>query len=205
MLEPGEPLPARTDLVLLPGSKSTLADLAALRAEGWDIDILAHVRRGGWVLGLCGGYQMLGPQHRRPARARGCRRAVAGLGLLDGRHRPRCRPRRWPLREARELATGEPVRGYEIHMGRTDGPGRQRPMLQLAGGTDGAVSADGRVMGCYLHGLLAADGFRQALLGADSRPRRPPVAYEAGVEAALDGLAVHLERCLDLDRLLATR
>ena len=83
MLEPGEPLPGDADLVLLPGSKATLGDIAALRAEGWDIDILAHVRRGGWVLGLCGGYQMLGRRDRRPAGAGGRAGRGGGLGLLE--------------------------------------------------------------------------------------------------------------------------
>ncbi|HEX6010518.1 MAG TPA: cobyric acid synthase, partial [Geminicoccaceae bacterium] len=202
VLEPGEALPSATDFVLLPGSKSTLGDLAALRREGWDVDILAHARRGGWVLGLCGGYQMLGRTIADPLGLEGAPGQAAGLGLLavDTVLEPiktlaRC--------QARELATGEAVRGYEIHMGRTDGPGRERPMLRLGDATDGAVSPDGRVMGCYLHGLLAADGFRHALLARIRGRTRQGIAYEARVEAALDGLAAHLERCLDLDRLLA--
>ncbi len=107
------------------------------------------------------------------------------------------------LRRAHDIGSGEAVHGYEIHMGRTDGSGRERPMLRLDDGTDGAVSADGRVMGCYLHGLLAADGFRHSLLARISGRAGARLAYEARVEAALDGLAQHLERCLDLDRLLA--
>ena len=102
-----------------------------------------------------------------------------------------------------DLATDQPVRGYEIHMGRSEGAGRQRPMLRLEGATDGAVSADGRVMGCYLHGLFAADSFRTAFLDRIRGRAGDAVAYEARVEAALDALAMHLERCLDLDRLLA--
>lgn len=202
ILEPGQPLPAATDLVLLPGSKATLADLAALRGEGWDIDILAHARRGGWVLGLCGGYQMLGRRVADPLGLEGPAAELPGLGLLevDTVLEPE---KTLALREARELATGAAVQGYEIHMGRTEGPGRQHPMLRLGPATDGAVSADGRVMGCYLHGLLAADGFRHAFLDRIRRRTAPPAAYAAGVERALDGLAAHLERCLDLDRLLA--
>ena len=163
VLEPGEALPAATDLVLLPGSKSTLGDLAALRREGWDVDILAHARRGGWVLGLCGGYQMLGRRIADPLGLEGPPGEAAGLGLLevDTVLEP---VKTLALREARELATGEAVRGYEIHMGRTDGPGRRRPMLRPATRPTGPSAPDGRVMGCYLHGLLAADGFRHALL-----------------------------------------
>ena len=202
LIEPGEPLPAEAELVLLPGSKSTLGDLAALRAEGWDIDILAHVRRGGWVLGLCGGYQMLGRTIADPDGLEGPPGATAGLGLLavDTVLEP---AKVLALREGCELATGEPVRGYEIHMGRSEGPGRERPMLSLAGAGDGAVGADGRVMGCYLHGLFAADGFRGAFLGRIRARAGEAVAYEARVEGALDALADHLERCLDLDGLLA--
>jgi adenosylcobyric acid synthase len=202
VLEPGQPVPAATDLVLLPGSKATLADLAALRAAGWDIDILAHARRGGWVLGLCGGYQMLGRTIADPEGVEGAPAELTGLGLLavDTVLAP---GKTLATRTARDVATGEAVRGYEIHMGRTDGPGRARPMLRLDARSDGAVSSDGRVMGCYLHGLLAADGFRRALLARIRGRAGELVAYEARVEAALDGLAQHLERCLDLDRLLA--
>jgi adenosylcobyric acid synthase len=202
VLEPGEPLPAETDLVLLPGSKATLGDLAALQREGWDVDIRAHARRGGWVVGLCGGYQMLGRTIADPEGLEGAPGTAAGLGLLevDTVLEP---VKTLALRDARELATGEAVRGYEIHMGRTRGPGCGRPMLQLEGAVDGAVSPDGRVMGCYLHGLFAADRFRHAFLDRIRRREPSGVGHEARVEAALDGLAAHLERCLDLDRLLA--
>lgn len=201
ILEPGQPLPAETDLVLLPGSKATLGDLAALREAGWDIDILAHRRRGGWIVGLCGGYQMLGRRIADPLGLEGPAGEVPGLGLLevDTVLEP---VKTLALRQARELATGEPVRGYEIHMGRTTGPGCARPALRHEAGTDGAASPDGRVLGCYLHGLFAADGFRHAFLDRIRRRATAGIAYEAQVEAALDGLAAHLERCLDLDRLL---
>jgi adenosylcobyric acid synthase len=106
-------------------------------------------------------------------------------------------------REGHECASGEAVRGYEIHLGRTRGPGCDRPMLRLGAAADGAVSADGRVMGCYLHGLFAADRFRHAFLGRIRRREASRLGHEARVEAALDGLAAHLERWLDLDRLLA--
>jgi adenosylcobyric acid synthase len=207
ILEPGRPLPADADLVLLPGSKATLGDLAALRREGWDVDILAHARRDGWVLGLCGGYQMLGLGIADPLGLEGTPGEAAGLGLLEvetvlGPEKTLA------LTDAREVTTGEPVRGYEIHMGATEGRGRLRPMLLLRRrqqdrGGEGAVSPNGRVMGCYLHGLFAADGFRHAFLDRIRRRELGLRDYEASVEAALDGLAAHLEGCLDLDRLLA--
>ena len=204
VLEPGRPLPAEADLVLLPGSKSTLGDLAALRAEGWDVDIRAHARRGGWVLGLCGGYQMLGRRVADPLGLEGPPGELPGLGLLDVA--TELAPvKTLARREGVELASGAAVAGYEIHMGRTEGPGRARPMLRLGdgGAPEGAVSADGRVMGCYLHGLLARDAFRHAFLARVRDRAAEPASYALGVEAALDGLAAHLERCLDLDRLLA--
>jgi len=87
-------------------------------------------------------------------------------------------------------------------MGRTSGPALARPMLELEGRPEGAVSADGRVMGCYLHGLFAADGFRHAFLGRLRERAASGVAYEAQIEEALDALADHLERSVDLDGLL---
>ena len=201
VLEPGQALAGDTDLVVLPGSKAALGDLAALRAEGWDIDIQAHVRRSGSVLGLCGGYQMLGRRIEDPLGLEGSAGGADGLGLLQVE--TVLEPAKvLALRSWREVRSGEPVRGYEIHMGRTAGPGLARPMLRDGAAADGAVSADGRVMGCYLHGILAADGFRSALLGRIRARAGAAMAYEAQVEGALDELAAHLERCLDLDRLL---
>ena len=202
ILEPGRPLPAETDLILLPGSKATLGDLAALRREGWDVDILAHARRGGWVLGLCGGYQMLGRRVANPEGVEGASGEAVGLGLLDV-ETVLAPEKILALRTAEETSTGEVVEGYEIHLGRTEGPDRARPMLRWQGATDGAVAPSGHVMGCYLHGLLAADGFRHAFLDRIRRRTAASVGHAARVEGALDGLAAHLERCLDLDRLLA--
>ncbi len=205
LVRPGNPLPRDAALVILPGSKATLSDLAALRREGWDIDILAHRRHGGHILGLCGGYQMLGRHIGDPHGNEGPPGEAPGLGLLDvdtvlgGAKR---------LAEAAgtEIASGMKVRGYEMHLGVTAGPGLARPMLGLDLQTgrrpDGAVSADGRVAGCYLHGLFASDPFRRAFLarlGAASGT----VAYDAMIETVLDGLADHLERHLDLGALLA--
>ncbi len=195
------PLPPAADLVLLPGSKATIADLRALKAAGWTADILSHLRRGGRVLGLCGGYQMLGRTVADPDGVEGAPATEEGLSLLDVAT-VLAGPKTTAPAAGRHLATDEPVSGYEIHMGRTDGPDRARPFIARAcGGTDGAVSPDGRVAGTYFHGLFGSDGFRAAFLrgfGADSA-----LAYEATVEAALDGLADHLEMSVDVDRLLS--
>ena len=147
IVRPGEPIPGDAGLVLIPGSKATIADLAFLRAQGWDIDIVAHRRRGGAVLGLCGGYQMLGRTHRRSGRHRRADRArSAGLGLLDVETVMGGDKITVPV-AGRHVASGEPVTGYEIHLGRTSGPDCARPFLDLDGRPDGAQSADGRVIG----------------------------------------------------------
>ncbi len=200
-VRPGAALPGDADLVVLPGSKATLADLAFLRAQGWDIDIAAHLRRGGQVLGLCGGYQILGRWLRDSEGVEGAPGESQGLGLLEvetelGGDKT--------LTEASgvEVASGQAVRGYEMHVGATRGPDLARPMLELAGKPEGAVSKDGRDMGCYLHGLFAADGFRHAFLSRLKARATSGLAYESQVEATLDALAEHLEIHLDLDALL---
>ena len=191
IIERGRPLPD-ADLIILPGSKATRADLAALRAEGWDIDILAQHRRGTRVLGICGGYQMLGRVIADPDGVEGAPGASEGLGLLDVE----------TVLEATKQLRVEQARsrlsGYHMHMGRTDGLDTGRPFAEVGGMNEGAVSADGRVMGTYLHGLFAADGFRRAFLGLEAST----LGYEAHVEAVLDALAAHLETHLDLDALL---
>jgi len=198
----GKALPGDVDVILLPGTKATLADLAHLRAQGWDIDIAAHVRRGGAVIGLCGGYQMLGRTVHDPDGIEGKAGEAAGLGLLDvetviGRAKT--------LAEVTgvEIATAAPVAGFEMHMGETTGPDRARPWLKLDGDRDeGAVSADGLVRGSYLHGIFAADAFRHAFLARFRPDREAGLDFGPRVAAALDALADHLETHLDLEALL---
>ena len=202
-VEPGRALPGDADLVILPGSKATLADLAFLRAQGWDIDILAHLRRCGRVLGLCGGYQMLGRRVEDPEGIEGpAGEAAEGLGLLEV---DTCLTGDKTLQEVtgHHVESGERLTGYEMHVGRTTGEGLTRPLLDLDGRAEGAVSADGRVAGCYLHGLFASDGFRAAFLAGLKRREAAGTAFEAQVESILDGLAAHLEAHLDVDRILA--
>jgi adenosylcobyric acid synthase len=204
MVAPGRPLP-EADLILLPGSKATIADLAFLREQGWHIDIAAHVRRGGRVLGLCGGYQMLGRRLADPRGIEGPAGAVDGLALLD--IETELTDDKTLLEVCGEDFAGTPVRGYEMHVGVTRGPATARPMLRLTNGVgsrpEGAVSPDGRVAGCYLHGLFASDGFRHAFL-AGLKPRAASgIVYEHEIEATLDALADHLARHLDLDRIFA--
>jgi adenosylcobyric acid synthase len=201
LVPPGQPLARNAALVILPGSKATLADLAFLREQGWDIDLLAHHRQGGHILGLCGGYQMLGCRIADPNGVEGPAAEAAGLGLLDigtvleG-------DKRLAQVTGRELTTGMPVRGYEMHLGVTTGRGLARPMLELDGHPDGAVNANGRVKGCYLHGLFASDAFRQAFL-ARLGAEISALEYEPMIDTVLDRLADHIEGHLDVAALLA--
>ncbi|MEM6549052.1 MAG: cobyric acid synthase [Pseudomonadota bacterium] len=201
MVPPGRALPGDADLVILPGTKSTRGDLAMLRAEGWDIDLQAHHRRGGRVLGICGGYQMLGRSIADPDGIEGPPGTSPGLGLLDV-ETVMVPDKRLTEAVGRHLATGADVTGYEIHIGRTEGLDRVRPVLELGARPEGAISADGLVEGLYLHGLFAADGFRAAFLGTLGAAETG-MRYGAGVEATLDALADHLTAHLDLDGMLS--
>ncbi|GLI91644.1 cobyric acid synthase [Methylocystis echinoides] len=199
-IAPGDPLPAEAALVILPGSKATIADLAALRANGWDIDLFAHVRRGGRVFGVCGGYQMLGRLIRDPHGMEGDVAAAPGLGLLDIET---------VLTDTKTLVAvsgraptfDAPFHGYEMHVGETAGPDCAQPLLRFEDGrVDGAQSRDLRVMGAYVHGLFADDALRAAFLariGAEAAP----LNYEQSIDETLDALAAHCEKHIDLDAL----
>ena len=201
MITNGEAIPADTDLTLLVGSKSTIADLAALRIAGWDIDISAHIRRGGHVMGLCGGYQMLGQTISDPEGIEGPASTVDGLGHLDV-HTILEPEKNLLLREGTHLGTNTTLSGYEIHMGKTAGQDCAQPLLNLGGQNDGAISRNGRVSGCYLHGIFASDAFRGAYLG--TLGAASSVVFEDQVEETLDALAEHMEAYFDLDALLAS-
>jgi adenosylcobyric acid synthase len=203
IVPPGEPLPGDADLVLLTGSKATIADLQNFRTQGWDIDLAGHIRRGGAVLGLCGGFQMLGRRLADPEGIEGPPGETAGLGLLDFETVLAGDKRLEAVRGCALGFGGLPVEGYEMHLGRSEGPALARPMLDLGGRLDGAVSADGRVMGCYVHGLFAADGFRHAFLDRLRARNTSGLAWEQQIEQTLDALADHLEASVDVEGLLA--
>lgn len=205
IVEPGHALPGDADLVLIPGSKSTIGDLTFFRAQGWDIDLLAHVRRGGHVMGICGGYQMLGQWIDDPDGIEGHAGRHPGLGLLQVETLMSADKRLAEV-TATERATGARVTAYEIHIGRTEGADCARAWLSLdapdGARSEGAMSADGRIMGCYLHGLFASDRFRNGYLArfglSDGMSD-----FDGGVEATLETLADHIEAHLDLDTLYA--
>lgn len=199
MIMPGTPLPAEADLVLLVGSKATISDLAAFRAEGWDIDLSAHVRRGGHVLGICGGYQMLGRTLSDPDGLEGLTGMVEGLGHLevDTIMAPL---KHLSLKTGTHPASGTALAGYEIHIGETTGADCAGAWLSFDGLPEGAASRNGRVSGCYMHGIFSSDAFRRAYLagfGVESA-----LSFEDGVEDALNALADHVEQFMDVDFLL---
>ncbi|MFN7223037.1 MAG: cobyric acid synthase [Paracoccaceae bacterium] len=201
MVRPGQPIPSEARLVIVPGSKSTRGDLAFLRAQGWDIDLAAHIRRGGHVLGICGGYQMLGRGIEDPDGIEGAPGTSAGLGHLDVVTTMTPDKRLAQVRAVHAM-TGLEVEGYEIHIGRTTGADCVRPFAHVDGRGEGAISEDGRIMGSYLHGMFATDVFRAAFLaqlGIAATTR----SYSQTVDAALEALADHVEAHLDVSGLLA--
>jgi len=200
MVPPGRPIPRDAALIVLPGSKATIADLAFLREQGWDIDIRAHHRAGRPVLGLCGGYQMLGRSVADPLGLEGPPGTASGLGLLavdtvlGGDKR---------LAQVTGTALGAAFTGYEIHLGRTEGPDGARPLTRMADGrAEGAVSADGLVSGSYVHGLFSLAAQRAAWLARLGVSAQGP-DHRAAIDAALDAIAATLERHVDLDALIA--
>ncbi|RWC96128.1 MAG: cobyric acid synthase [Mesorhizobium sp.] len=194
---PGKPLPADAGLVVIPGSKSTIGDLMKFRENGWDRDLLAHRKRGGHVVGICGGFQMLGRKVSDPAGIEGSVTEAEGLGLLD--IETVMEPEKTVRNvSARSVQFDLPLEGYEIHLGRTIGPDLARPSAIINGIDDGAISADGKVVGTYLHGLFSADAFRARFLESLG-VKGGGIDYRADVERALDEVAAELETHLDCD------
>ncbi|GBR04901.1 cobyric acid synthase [Asaia siamensis] len=200
-ISPGEALPP-CDLVILPGSKATIADLDFFRTQGWDIDLRAHHRRGGRILGLCGGYQMLGRSIADPdgLEGRACRRE--GLGYLDIETELR------PMKTVRQieghlLPSEAPVAGYEIHAGVSVGSGMTRPYVRFVDGRyDGAQSEGGQVCGTYLHGLFDSAASRATVLTQFGRISEP-FDNTQRILTALDALADHLEEHLSIEKMLS--
>jgi adenosylcobyric acid synthase len=205
VVESGNPLPQNADLILIPGSKATRADLAALRQEGWDIDILAHYRAGKSVLGICGGYQMLGRSIDDPVESG--RTGVPGLGLLPV-------DTRFDADKVTRLRTGtamgRPVHGYQIHHGRVQVAGGEPFVVLEDGSVDGV--RDGRCAGTTLHGLFEDDELRRsflAMVAAErgkrfvSAGRSFAAARSSAVDAVADALAEHLDLAA-VERLIAT-
>ncbi len=202
IVPPGEPLPKGADLVILGGTKATLADLHFLRDQGWEEDLHAHYAHGGKILGICGGYQMLGRRVCDPHAIEGTGGEAPGLGFLD------CETvldheKRLHSTAGTEIASGAPVQGYEMHLGVSKGDALSRPVFELDGQPEGAQSADGQIVGTYLHGLFAEDAFRHEFLNRIQPREQSAVHYERQIDRTLNQLADHLEENLDIDGLYA--
>lgn len=196
MVRPGEPLPADAKLIILAGSKATISDLIALRAEGWDIDIAAHVRRGGWLMGICGGYQMLGASIKDPTRLESDHAYISGLNHLPV---TTVMGKRKQLRQVRGRSFDAEITGYEMHMGQSVLKSPLQPFAELASGDmDGVISETGRILGTYLHAPFQSADFRRAFLlklGATSHY----ADHDVSIDAALNRIAAHLEQHISID------
>ncbi len=196
---PGERIPP-ADLIILPGSKSVRADLAWLREHGWETTIQRHLRYGGKVIGICGGYQMLGRRIQDPHGLEGEAGSSDGLRLLD---LETTLEREKQLRNVRgTLALAQaPVTGYEIHAGATTGPALARPAVYLGQRSEGALSGDGQILGTYLHGLFESPPACTALLAWSGLNDAQLIDYHALRESSIERLADAVEAHLDLHRL----
>ena len=202
-IPPGTPLPAEAQLILIPGTKATLADMDFFRAQGWDIDLAAHVRRGGYVLGICGGFQMLGKTVSDPEGIEGIPGIHDGLGHLD------ITTIMQTTKTVRQITAYSPfldcsARGYEIHAGETTGPQMNQPFLTCDGRPVGAMSENGQIMGSYLHGLFTDDNFRAHFLSLLRSGNVVQSNFSQQIEDAIDILADQMEKHLDIDFLLQT-
>ena len=201
MVQPGERIPSDASLILIPGSKSTIGDLAFLREQDWEVDIIRHAEHGKPVLGICGGYQMLGTVIKDPDGIEGPAGQVQGIGLLQVE--TTMTPKKTLTQICgRDLCSGADVTGYEIHIGHTQGPDCLRPWLEINGSKEGASNENGLVRGCYVHGLFSSDTFRSAFLcgfGAETSE----LVFEDTIDETLDALADHIEGHLDVEKIWA--
>ncbi|WP_374481290.1 cobyric acid synthase [Zoogloea sp.] len=200
---PGQPIPP-ADLIVLPGSKAVQADLAWLRAQGWEAAIRRHLRYGGKLVAICGGYQMLGRQLHDPHGLEGAPASLPGLGLLDVETTLEAEKQLVNASGTLALPGAPKVQGYEIHMGVTRGPALERPAAHLTDGRpDGVLSEDGQILGTYLHGLFDHPDALAALLAWAGVSDAARIDLAARREADLDRLADSMEKHLHLDRLAA--
>ena len=206
IVEPGEPINSDADLILIPGSKSTIGDLSFLVEQGWDIDIQAHIRQRKLVLGICGGYQMLGKLVSDPLGIEGNVGTAPGLGLLDVTTKLTSEKAVTKV-SGTDIKFGKKITGYEIHIGSTYGPDCARPLVSIRSGNseerlDGASSPNGLVLGTYVHGLFIEDEFRHAFLQYCGLEKLSMSSFDLEIETALDEFSEHLDKNIDVPRLL---
>lgn len=203
----GQPIPDG-DLIILPGSKNTMHDLQWLRDHGWHEHIRRHLRYGGKLMGVCGGYQMLGRVIYDPDQVEGAAGSQPGLGLMNFETTlapiKRLKNVNGKLRVGAGDTSGTDVSGYEIHTGVTRGPALANPAVVLSDGRqDGAVSADANIIGSYLHGLFDHPAAGQALLDWAGLSNAAAFDYAAFKDQQIDRVADMLERDMDIDRLMS--
>lgn len=197
---PDQSIPLDSDAIIIPGTKSTTGDLEFMRTQGWDHDVIAFARGGGRVLGLCGGYQLLGQRIQDADGIDGKPADTQALGLLDVETTMLASKTTQPV-SGHCARSHHPLNGYEIHNGTTHGKDRDRAMTVLPQGREGAISADGRIEGTYLHGLFGNDAFRHWWLQGLGATASSNLIYNEYVETELDALADDLEQTLDIDAL----
>ncbi|SMC68489.1 cobyric acid synthase [Aristaeella lactis] len=202
----------KADLIILPGTKNTIEDLIDLRNRKMDAAIIRHARHGGMVMGICGGYQMLGNVLRDPGHSESQVPEAAGLGLLDMEVEFEKEKRTvqatatvecgtcWP-----EKLNGTRVDGYEIHTGRNSYGPEAYPWLRIGGEIDGVMNAQGNVLGTYLHGLFddgrlfAAIADRIRELRGDAGKEQQPVSMEEFRESEFDRIAAIVRESVDME------
>ncbi len=201
MLSAGNAIPGDAGLVIIPGTKSTIEDLKFIRQQKWDLDLAGHINRGGYVLGICGGYQILGNTISDPDGIEGSAGSTDGLGYLDVQTIMTANKKVTPTL-AVHLASGTQINGYEIHIGDTTGNDCAKPFATSNDTPDGAISFSGQVMGTYLHGLFSNNSFRQFFLkNIGAKPSN--LDYEQEIENILDELAEHIEKNIDIDTFIS--
>ena len=199
MLKTGEAIPGDTRLVIIPGSKSTIEDLTFIREQKWDIDLLAHLNRGNFILGICAGYQMLGKSIDNSLGQEGKPSIVEGLKILDTNTVLTAKKTLTRV-SAKHIATGIDFDGYEIHIGQTVGNDCNQPFATVNNKNEGAVSKNGLVMGSYLHGMFENNKFRSNFLkkiGFESSN----LDYSKKVDQSLNDFADFLEENLNVSEI----
>jgi len=201
MLRAGSAIPGDADLVIIPWTKSTIGDLKFLKGQKWDLDLAGHINRGGYVLGICGGYQILGKTISDPQGIEGTAAVTQGLGYLDVHTKMKADKKVTPT-TAIHLASGNQINGYEIHIGETTGNDCTRPFATSNNVPDGAIAYSGQIMGTYLHGLFTNNNFRKFFL-KNLGLKASNLNFDQEIENSLDKLADHLEQHIDIDAFLS--
>lgn len=200
-IPPGDIIPTQADLIIIPGTKATLTDLAFFKLHGWDIDLASHIRRGGKVLGICGGYQMLGKVIADPFGIEGKCVEEIGLGYLDVNTIMKTDKTVTKTNAYSDLYKCEAT-GYEIHIGNTTGPDTSQPFFSQENIELGCLSKDHKIAGVYLHGLFNDDIFRMKYLSEFRDGTLNKTAFNEQIENALDILAKEMEKHLDLEKII---